>query len=325
MERSVKAIQPLPVLEKLKRVAVYCRVSSRFEEQIRSIGSQAKYLIDMTVHHPGWVFQGIYIDICSGSRAGNRTELQHMLTDARLQEIDIVLVRTVSRLGRDTVDMLQIMRELKSLGVEIIFADDHLSTMGADGELILTIITAIAEADNQSRKQNIQWGIQKRVKNGTSAFFKTKCYGYKINEEGEMVINEPEARIVRWIYKSFLSGNSRSLIQKQLLEAGIPSPSGNEKWCNQSLMNVLTNEKYYGAVCVYKSHLNDRNNNTLPDNQQTHEPVWWFDHHAPIISKKDYLAVQQEINQRCNYYIDENGKRQRKKTRYHSVNVAVEI
>ena len=140
---DIQIIPAVRRLETLKRVAVYCRVSSRIEEQLYSVGSQAKYLVDMTVHHPGWCFQGIYIDICSGSRADNRTGLQNMLADARLHLIDIVLVRTVSRLGRDTLDMLKIARELKGLGIEIIFADDHLSTMSTNGEFLLTIMSAI--------------------------------------------------------------------------------------------------------------------------------------------------------------------------------------
>ena len=140
-----------------------------------------------------------------------------------------------------------------------------------------------------------------------------------------MVIYEPEARIVRWIYKSYLSGNSRSLIQKQLLKAGVPSPSGKAKWCNHSIMNVLTNEKYYGAVCVYKSFLHDLYDGTQPDNLGDHELVWWFDHHEPIVSKEDFMAVLAEKKRRCNYEIDEDGNRRRKKTRYQSTNAVVEF
>ena len=159
----------------------------------------------------------------------------------------------------------------------------------------------------------------------SSAFFKTKCYGYTVNQEGEMTVYEPEARIVRWIYKSFLSGNSRSLIQKQLQEAGIPSPSGKKNWCYRSILNILTNEKYYGAVCVYKSYLGDQYSGTQPENSKGQELVWWLDHHEPIISKEDFLAAQEEKKRRCNYEIDESGNRHRKATRYHSTNALVEM
>ena len=322
-EKIVTRIPVLPTLPQLRRVAVYCRVSSRNEEQIRSIGSQASYLVNMVIRHGGWSFHGIYIDICSGASAKNRPELQHMLAQARMHEIDIVLVRTVSRLGRNTLDALTIARELKENSVEMIFLDDNVSTMDPNGEFLLSLMASYAQADNESRRLNIKWGMQKRIHDGSSVLFKKKCYGYKNDADGHIIIYEPEARVVRWIYRSYLSGNSKTTIQKQLAQAGIPSPTGNAKWCLKSIMDILENEKYYGAVCVYKSYVQDGFSHKKIRNNGEHELVWCFDHHDPIVSKQDFMAVTEEKKRRTNVETDESGSRVRRKKRFSSANIEV--
>ena len=325
MENAVTIIPAQPMLTPVKRVAVYCRVSSSIDEQLRSIGAQASYLINHVIQHTGWSFQGIYIDICSGSKADNRSELQHMLTQARLHMIDIILVRTVSRLGRNTLDTLQIIREMKDNAVEIIFVDDGISSLDPKGELILTLMAALAQADNESRRMNVQWAIEKRLKDGSSALFKKKCYGYTYDENGEMVIKEPEAQVVRSIYKSYLSGNSIFAISKQLEQARILSPTGKKNWCLKSIMDILDNEKYYGAVCVYKSFIAPGTSHKRIHNTGEHELVWCFDHHVPIISYEVYMAVLEEKKRRTNVETDQNGNRIRKKTRFSSTNVQVDF
>ena len=286
MERSITVTPALFRPEKIKRVAVYCRVSSRLDEQLRSVGSQAKYLIDKAIHHPGWAFQEILIDICSGEKAENRPELQAMLSQGRGHMIDIILVRTISRLGRNTLDTLTICRDMKEHEVEIIFVDENLSTMSSDGEFLLTVLAAFAQADNESRRMNIKWGMQKKVKDGTSPLFRKKCYGYINDENGQMIVYEPEARIVWWIYKSYLSGNSKFTIKRQLEEAGIISLSGNKTWCHKTIMNILSNEKYYGAICIYKTYMSDCIVPERIKNTGEHEFVWWFDHHEPEFQGK---------------------------------------
>ena len=324
-EKTVSMIPVLPPLPQVKRVAVYCRVSSRIEEQIRSVGAQASYLVNMVVRHTGWSFQGLYIDICSGSSAENRPELQRMISQARQKLIDVVLVRTVSRLGRNTLDTLTIARELKQISVEMIFVDDNISTMDPDGEFLLSLMASFAQADNESRSLNMKWGIQKQVHDGSSVLFKKKCYGYKNDDEGNMVISEQEAQVVRWIYKSYLSGNSKTTIQRQLEEAGIPSPTGREKWCLKSIMDILENEKYYGAVCVYKSFISDSLSHRRVKNDGRHEFIWYFDHHEPIISKQEFMEVMEEKKKRSNFETDENGNRVRRNTRFCSANVTISL
>ena len=325
MERRITVTPAHFRPERIKRVAVYCRVSSRIDEQLRSVGSQAKYLIDKAIHHAGWAFQDIFIDICSGKKAENRPELQTMLSQGRSHLIDIILVRTISRLGRNTLDTLTICRDMKEHGVEIVFVDDNLSTMSSDGEFLLTILAAFAQADNESRRMNIKWGMQKRVKDGTSSMFRKKCYGYRNDENGQMTVYEPEARIVRWIYKSYLHGNTIFTIKRQLEETGVFSPSGNKTWCKKTITNILSNEKYYGAICIYKTYMSDYIVPERINNTGEHEFVWWFEHHVPIISKEDYMAVMEAKKERSNYETDDSGNRFRSKHRYVSRNERIEI
>lgn len=311
--------------ERIKRVAIYCRVSSRIDEQIRSVGAQAKYLIDIAVRHKGWSYEGVYIDICSGSKAENRTELQRMLNHGRLHLIDIILVRTVSRLGRNTLDTLQIAREMVNNGVEIIFVDENISTATADGDLMLTLMAGFAQADNQSRRMNIKWGMQKKVNDGSSVLFKKKCYGFSVDDKGELVIYEPEARVVRWIFQSYLNGNSLLAIQRQLEEAGVQSPSGKKKWGFKSIDGILRNEKYYGAVCIYKTYMSDA---VIPQriiNSGDRELVWWVDHHEPIVSKQMLVDVMEERERRSNYEVDENGVKKRRNRRFSSTDVRIPL
>ena len=324
-DKIVTRVYNPPPLPKIKRVAVYCRVSSRIDEQLRSIGSHASYLINLAVEHVGWSFHGIYIDICSGSSTENRGELLRLMLQARQHLFDIVLVRTVSRLGRNTLDTLIIIRELKQLSVEVIFVDDNISTKDPNGELMLTLLASFAQAENESRSMNIKWSMQKRLHNGNSAWFKKKCYGYKNDSNGDMIVFEPEAQVVRWIYKSYLCGNSKTTIQRQLYDAGIPSPTGKAKWCLKSIMDILENEKYYGAVCVYKSFISDVLSHKKIKNNGEHEFVWCFDNHDPIISKQEFMAVIEEKKRRSNLEIDENGNCVRRKSRFCSANMTVSL
>jgi len=295
------------------------------DEQLRSIGGQAKYLIDIVIRHPGWIYQGVFIDICTDSRSDKRTELQRMLTECRAGLIDMVLVRTVSGLGRNTLDTLNIIRELKDLGIEVLFADDSISTMAVEGELLLTLLAAFAQEDNRNRRMNVLWGVQKRLKDGTSVLYKRKCYGYDTGKEGEMTINEEAARVVRFLYKSYLAGNSICYIQKQLEEKGIPSPLGSARRALRSIDSLLSNEKYYGAVCVGKSYLPDIPGAKPVKNNGERELYWWHDHHEAIISKEEFVAVQEEKKRRSSYEHDENGERRRKSNRYISINTDVEF
>ena len=309
--------------EQIKRVAVYCRVSSRIDVQIRSVGAQAKYLIDIAVRHKGWSYEGVYIDICSGAKAENRTELQRMLDHGRLHLIDIILVRTVSRLGRNTLDTLQIAREMMDNGIEIIFVDENISTATTDGELMLTLMACFAQTDNQSRRMNIKWGMQKKVNDGTSVLFKKKCYGFSVDDKGELVINEPEARVVRWIFQSYLSGNSLLAMQRQLLEAGVQSPSGKKKWGFKSIDGILRNEKYYGAVCINKTYMSDAVVPKRIINDGDRELIWWVDHHEPIVSKQMFADAMEERERRSNYEVDENGVRKRRSKRFTSTGIRI--
>ena len=172
---------------------------------------------------------------------------------------------------------------------------------------------------------NIKWGMQKKVHDGSSVLFKKKCYGFSVDDNGELVINEREARVVRWIFQSYLNGNSLLAIQRQLEEAGVQSPSSKKKWGFKSIDGILRNEKYYGAVCIYKTYMSDA---VIPKriiNDGDRELVWWLDHHEPIISKQVFVDAMEERERRSNYEVDENGKKKRRSRRFTSTGVCIPL
>ena len=214
-----------------------------------------------------------------------------------------VITKNISRFGRDTVEILDALNQLKTLGIRVIFEQKELDTANTDSDLMIAIIEALAQAENETRSENIKWGIKQRAVLGTSKFYDRKCYGYKHNLDGKLVIDEEQAENVRLIFELYLSGKSVLGIIKELQKRKILSPTGKEKWCKRTIDVMLSNEKYTGDVKLLKSgksdmHLASENN-----------PV--------IISKETFEAVQIEKSSRSNVVKDENGNK-RKREKYSS-------
>lgn len=316
LERVVTTIPSRPAFPRIQRVGVYCRVSSRHDTQLESLGSQISSLCEYVICHGGWKLARLYVDVYTGSKAEQRDQLQRMLSDCQHGMLDIIVVRNVSRLSRDVVETLGITRKLKSLGIEVIFRDDNISSMDEQGELVLTLIASIAQEDNQSRRLNIRWGRQRSAENGTSELYRKKCYGYRTTETGTLEILDSEAMVVRLIFNSYLKGSSVQKICHELESLGFSSPSGKKRWCHHTVEKMLVNEKYYGAVCIGKTYRSDDVAGKLKENNGERNLVWWFDHHEPIISKEMYAQVETERSRRTNMELDENGVKRRKSTRY---------
>lgn len=270
------------------------------------------------MRHGGWTLAGLYADVHTGARSDLRDQLQRMLADCQNGMLDIVVVRTVSRLSRDIAETLTITRKLRALGIEVIFRDDGISSMDKQGELVLTLLAAVAQEDNQSRRFNIRWGCQRCIENGASELYRRKCYGYRTTETGALEILEAEASVVRMIYASYLNGSSVHLICSQLESLGVLSPSGRKQWCHHTVEKMLENEKYYGAVCIGKTYHSSDVAAKRKENKGEHDLIWRFDHHEPIILKEAYALVAEEKARRSNVELDENGVQKRKSTRYSS-------
>ena len=300
---KVHFIPPLPP-KREKRVGIYCRVSTNSADQLKSLAAQVSALTRLTAANPKWLLVDVYIDVASSKTGSTRKEFTRMLQDCKSRDIEIVLTKSISRFGRDTVEILDALNQLKNLGVRVIFEQEVLDTADTDNDLMISIIESIAQAENESRSENIKWGIKQRAAQGTSKLYNRKCYGHYNGEDGNLVINEEEAKNVRLIYNLYLQGKSVIGIVKELERLGIKSPTGKDKWSKRTIDVMLSNEKYIGNVRL------------LDDGK--HSSYYLVEDNNPaIISKETFQAVQIEKQHRSNVIKSEEGV-QRKSKKYSS-------
>lgn len=222
-------------------------------DQLQSLTAQISHLTRLTASMLQWVLVDAYIDISTSKTGSSRKEFNRMLDDCRSRKLDIVITKNISRFGRDTVEILNALNQLKTLGIRVIFEQEELDTANTDSDLMIAIIEALAQAENESRSENIKWGIKQRAAQGTSKLYNRKCYGYKHNSDGKLVIDEEQAENVRLIFDLYLSGQSVLGIIKELQKREILSPTENEKWYKRTIAVMLSNEKYTGDVKLLKS------------------------------------------------------------------------
>lgn len=301
--KTIHFIPPLPP-KREKRVGIYCRVSTNSAEQLKSLAAQVSALTRLTAANPKWLLVDVYIDIASSKTGSSRKEFTRMLQDCKSRDIEIILTKSISRFGRDTVEILGALNQLRILGVRVIFEQEVLDTADTENDLMISIIESIAQAENESRSDNIKWGIKQRAAQGTSKLYNRKCYGYNNDEDGKLAINEKEAKNVRLIYNFYLKGKSILGIVRELERLEIKSPTGKATWPKRTIDVMLSNEKYMGNV-------------RLLDNGK-HDSYYRAENNNPaIISKETFQAVQLEKQHRSNMIEGEDGN-QRKSKKYSS-------
>ena len=288
-----------------KRVGIYCRVSTNSMEQLQSLTAQVSHLTRLTATVPQWLLSDVYMDIATSKTGSSRKEFNRMLDDCKSHKLEIVITKDVSRFGRDTVEVLDAFNQLKASGVRVIFEGNSLDTANTSSDLMVSVIESIAQAENESRSENIRWGIKQRAAAGTSKLYDRKCYGYKHDESGHLVIDEEKAKNVKLIYDLYFSGQSIVGIIKELAKRRIFSPKGKENWNKRSIEWILSNEKYTGNVELLKS-----------SKSEVHYLA--SGSHSAIISKEVFEAVQIEKIQRSNVVKNENGTVKRKGSKYSS-------
>jgi site-specific DNA recombinase len=227
-----------------------------------------------------------------------------MLKDSEAKKIQIVITKSISRFGRDTVDALEALRRLKAAGTRVMFIEENLDTAEDDSEFMISVLESFAQDENEARSQNIRWGMKSRAEQGSSKLYNRKCYGYKQDENDKIVVDEDEAETVRKIFAWYLEGCSILGILKKLEESGIKSPTGKDKWCKRTIDVMLQNEKYRGDVRLHN-----------PLSKET--DIMMFDGCPPIVTKEQFQAVQDERTRRSNVICDDNGRR-RKSTKFSS-------
>lgn len=317
-ERKITKIPAAQPRLKLSKTGIYCRVSTLNREQLKSISAQVSELTRTVLHSYQWQLIDIYLDFESGLSANDRPELQRLLEDVRNGKIDTILTKSVSRLGRNTVDILNIIRSLRDMNARIIFELEEIDTSRIENEFLITLIECYAQEESYNRSENIKWGIKKGCMDGTSRLYSRKCFGYRKNSDGNLEICQEEAEIVTLIYDLYLQGNSILSIRRKLEKRDILSPTGKSKWCNQAIVNILTNEKYIGNVILGKSFTDGFPDRKRKKNSGEKEQYLVERMHPEIISHEIFEAVQHEMERRTNVSIDEDGKKKRSNKRYTS-------
>lgn len=290
-QKQVHFIPPIPKRE--IKVGIYCRVSTNSAEQLQSLTAQVSHLTKLTAAMPQWLLADVYMDIATSKTGSSRKEFNRMLEDGKAHKLDIILTKSISRFGRDTIEILDALNQLKQLGVRVIFEQEELDTAKTDSDLMIAIIESLAQSENESRSDNIKMGIKYRAATGTSKLYDRKCYGYKHDRNGKLIIDEEMAENVKLIFDLYLGGQSVLGIIKELEKREIPSPTGKEKWCKRTIDVMLSNEKYTGDVLLLKS-----------GNSDVH--YLSSDNNPAIIAKEDFEAVQMEKGRRSNVVKDEN-------------------
>jgi DNA invertase Pin-like site-specific DNA recombinase len=297
-----KIVHYIPQLppKREKRVGIYCRVSTNSSDQLKSLTAQVSALTRLTAANPKWLLVDVYIDIASSKTGSSRKEFSRMLQDCKSRDIEIILTKSISRFGRDTVEILDALNQLRVLGVRVIFQQEVLDTADTDNDLMISIIESIAQAENESRSDNIKWGIKQRAAKGTSKLYNRKCYGFANADDGSLIIEKSEAKNVKLIFNMYLQGKSVIGIVSELERLGIKSPTGKDKWAKRTVDVMLSNEKYTGNV-------------RLLDNGK-HDSYYLAEgNHPAIITKEMYQAVQIEKQHRSNVIEGEKGNRRKSK------------
>ena len=229
---KITEIPAKPKKRKIIRVAAYARVSSDKDAAFHSLETQTEYYEDYIAAHPDWKLTGIYSDNGISGTTINRPEFQRMLEDCRTGKIDLVVTKSVTRFARNTVILLETVRELKKLGVDCYFEKEDMHSISPDGELLLTLLAMCAEEEARSASENQKWRIRKKFENGEP--WVGNMLGYRL-VNGKMIVVPEEAEIVRRIFSDYLSGMGQYAIAKQLILKGIRPESGN-KWTESSII-----------------------------------------------------------------------------------------
>lgn len=278
-----------------KRVAGYVRVSSGKDAQLHSLSVQISYYNNYIGSRGDWQLAGIYADEAMTGTKDDRPQFRQMLSDCRDGKIDMVITKSVTRLARNTVTVLNTVRELKGLGIDIYFEKEDIHTMSADGELMLTLLATFAQEESRSASENVKWSIRKNFERGIPNAGNALGYRFK---DGRLEIIPAEADIVRQIFTDYLSGMGRTAIVRKLNRMGVPTKSGNP-WNRNTIYRILRNEKYMGDLLLQKTYRPDHISKKDIDNHGELPLYYVDDDHEAIIGRDIFEQVQLEIRKRA--------------------------
>lgn len=279
------------------KVAAYCRVSTDKQDQANSFESQQRYFREYIDRQPDWELYEIYADEgLSGTSTKKRLAFNKMITNAKLGRFDRIVTKEVSRFSRNILDTISFTRDLRRLGVGVIFMNDGINTIEPDSELRLSIMGSIAQEESRKTSQRVKWGQTRRMEQGI--VFGRSMLGYDV-KDGKMSINSDGAEIVKQIFHKYVDERKgTTTIARELREAGYKTLTGNAKWSNTVILKILRNEKYCGDLCQKKTYTPDYLTHDKKYNHDVEKKVYLSDHHEPIIDRELWDDAQREISRR---------------------------
>lgn len=313
-EKEIMIIPPRQVYgrevgfrQKKIRVAAYCRVSTSLEQQEGSYLSQISYYTEKIKANKNWIHAGIYANEgISGISTENRKDLKKLLCDCQKGKIDLILTKSISRFARNTVDLLQTIRSLKEKNVAVYFEKENINTQDAAGEILITILSSLAQEESRNLSENTKWGIVRRFERGIIHVNHKKFMGYTKNEDRNLIIVLEEAEVVRLIFDLYLQGFSCLRIKRELESRKIKTTTGNEKWYASTIEKMLRNEKYMGDALLQKTYTVDFLNKKRIINNGIVSQYYVKNSHEAIVSREVFYAVQEEKQNRKAKKVNEN-------------------
>ena len=300
------------------RVAAYCRVSTDDDEQLGSFESQKLYYEQKIASNKDWVNAGIFADeAVTGTKTDKRSGFQDMIAHCYNGEIDMILTKSISRFARNTVDTLNYVRMLRDRNIAIFFEKENINTLDMNGELLLTIMSSLAQQEVESLSQNVKMGLQMKMKRGELIGF-NGCYGYDYHTEDKSItVNEEEAEIVRMIYDMYLEGYGTTTIAKRLMELGIKNKKGEVSWHTHGVMGMIKNEKYKGDILLGKTFTTDPISKRRLANMGEENQYYLRDHHEPIVSREIWDKAEEiRMKRSRNKVVETTGNRERYTRQY---------
>lgn len=293
---GLKVIPATELLEtevQKKKVAAYARVSTDKKDQESSYEAQVSHFTKLIMNNPEWEFAGIYTDNgISGTSLKHRNQFLQMMEDCRARKIDIILTKSISRFARNTVDLLNSVRELKGLGIEVRFEKEQINTLGTGGEFLLTVTAAVAEQESVSISNNIKWAIRRKYMHGEPSGG-TFVYGYRWVDR-QYVIEPEEAAVIRQMYASLLRGESIYAIAKRLREDGRLTVRG-KQFSAVTVRRILSNPLYVGDLLLQKVFVRDCITKKVINNIGQRDRYYVRNHHAAIVDRETYDKVQEVL------------------------------
>lgn len=305
MEKKIIQIDALPQLKRKLRVAAYARVSSAKDAMLHSLSAQVSYYNKYISSHDDWEFVGIYADEGISGTKEDRDEFQRMINDCRLGKIDLILTKAISRFARNTMTMLETVRELKSLNVDVFFEEQNLHSMSSDGEMVLTLLASVAQEEARSVSENQKWRIRKDFEKGLIWGGKN-AYGYRIVNK-KMVLVPEEAKLVKRIFQLYIGGLGFQKISKLLNDEGIPAMHA-KRWNKQSLQQIIANINYTGDLLLQKTYRENYLTKKKKINKGELDQFFVENDHEAIITRDEYYAALEIRRKRVEYFKLDNFK-----------------